>query len=69
MTGAAVTPVTRHSLEDRAAVTVGSRAPLDRVRPAARRPKVAAAFVRVASGRPTASSRRSVTPSEGGCSR
>ena len=68
MTPAAVTPVTRHSLGDRVAVTGGSHPPLDRVRPTARRPTVPAALSIGGYGRPAAL-RRSVTPSEGGCSR
>jgi hypothetical protein len=71
MTRAAVTRVTRHSFGDWVTVTGDSHPPLDRVRPTARRPKVPAALLRVACGRVTdpARSRRSVTPSEGGCSR
>jgi hypothetical protein len=74
MTRAAVTPVTRHSLGDRVAVTVGPGTPLDRVRPTARRPKVPAALLWAAFDRAprpgnAVGPRRSVTPSEGGCSR
>jgi hypothetical protein len=69
MSRAAVTRVTRHSLGDRAAVTGTSHPPLVGVRPTARRPKVPAALSGAAYGRPAASVRRSVTPSEGGCSR
>jgi hypothetical protein len=71
MSPAAVTPVTRHSFGDWVTVTGDSHHPLDRIRPAARRPKVPAAPDRVADGSvtDTACSRRSVTPSEGGCTR